>query len=90
MNLLHEAEHIPVLPAFDDFTAVDADYGQHIGLPKRKNVPFHIFIPMAQPYAGFAKALLESQHYPDLRDATGRQECYPYRPIGLGSACGWH
>ena len=29
-------------------------------------------IRMNQPYAGFAKALLETQHYPDLRDATGR------------------
>jgi hypothetical protein len=28
-------------------------------------------IKMAQPYAAFAKALLEPQHYPDLRDATG-------------------
>jgi hypothetical protein len=25
-----------------------------------------------QPYFGFAKALLEAQHYPDLRDASGR------------------
>ena len=31
-----------------------------------------MYVPMAQPYASFAKALLESQHYPDLRDATGR------------------
>jgi hypothetical protein len=26
---------------------------------------------MAQPYSSFAKALVETQHYPDLRDATG-------------------
>jgi hypothetical protein len=31
-----------------------------------------IFIKMAQPYGGFAKALLEEQHYPDLRDKDGR------------------
>ena len=28
-------------------------------------------IRMDQPYAAFAKALLENQHYPDLRDASG-------------------
>jgi len=31
-----------------------------------------MYVSMAQPYASFAKALLEPQHYPDLRDATGR------------------
>jgi len=29
-------------------------------------------IKMNQPYTGFAKALLEKQHYPDLRDPSGR------------------
>jgi hypothetical protein len=29
-------------------------------------------IKMSQPNAGFAKALLERQHYPNMRDATGR------------------
>jgi hypothetical protein len=30
-----------------------------------------LLLEMSQPYGAFAKSLLERQHYPDLRDATG-------------------
>ncbi len=30
-----------------------------------------VLVPISQPYGGFAKALLENQHYPDLRDSSG-------------------
>ncbi|HEX7315484.1 MAG TPA: M14 family zinc carboxypeptidase [Pyrinomonadaceae bacterium] len=33
--------------------------------------PPDYYVALAQPYGAFAKALLEAQHYPDLRDAEG-------------------
>jgi murein tripeptide amidase MpaA len=55
---------------------VQVDYGHPPSVAvlrvREKLAPISMYVPMAQPYASFAKALLESQHYPDLRDATGR------------------
>ena len=36
--------------------------------------PDDLFVPMRQPYGAFAKALLERQTYPDLRDAQGNPQ----------------
>jgi hypothetical protein len=41
------------------------------GLRGRQYSQGSFFVPMAQPEGAFAKALLEEQHYPDLRDRSG-------------------
>jgi Zinc carboxypeptidase len=51
---------------------VQVDYVHPRSVPKGNLAPISMYVSLAQPYASFAKALLESQHYPDLRDATGR------------------
>jgi len=51
---------------------VQVEYVHPRSVPKGNLAPISMYVSMAQPYASFARALLESQHYPDLRDATGR------------------
>src|SRR6266542_4407743 len=51
---------------------VHVDYGRARTASRGNLVPVYMYVTMAQPYGSFAKALLESQHYPDLRDSAGR------------------
>ena len=55
---------------------VEVDYGHPPSIAllriRGKLAPILMYVSMSQPYASFAKALLESQHYPDLRDSAGR------------------
>ena len=52
---------VEVLSAYHSPTGKESD---------ATDAPLH-FVRMDQPYASFAKALLEKQHYPDLRDQDG-------------------
>ena len=39
-------------------------------------------VPLAQPYRGFVKNILERQHYPDLRKKSSDSFTYPYDGAG--------
>ncbi|HEV7798296.1 MAG TPA: hypothetical protein VGO73_09080, partial [Pyrinomonadaceae bacterium] len=69
----HQSDLIETL----DRAAVDVDLplpfmAAGVKYPAKTSV-----IRMAQPYSSFAKALLENQHYPNLRDTSGHP-IFPY------------
>jgi hypothetical protein len=50
---------------------VEVDTTQAFTFSGERFAKFTAVVKLNQPYGSFAKALLERQHYPDLRDATG-------------------
>ncbi|MDQ3667312.1 MAG: hypothetical protein M3410_12200 [Acidobacteriota bacterium] len=51
-------------------------YGEPLNLSKRRR-PMYMYVSVVEPYGSFAKALLETQRYPNLRDSSG-QPIPPY------------
>ncbi|CAN5432091.1 hypothetical protein BH20ACI3_BH20ACI3_35850 [soil metagenome] len=65
------AEHVGPLLTILESSGVEIDYPGAFSVNKRKYQQGTAVVRMAQPYGSFAKALLETQRYPDLRDASG-------------------
>ncbi len=56
---------------------VEADYAREFVVDGVKYENWSVVVKTAQPYGAFAKALLENQRYPDLRDSSGNPQT-PY------------
>ena len=63
----HQADLVQVL----DRAGVEVDFPLPFTAAGSRYPEDTAVVRMDQPYAAFAKALLENQHYPDLRDAEG-------------------
>jgi hypothetical protein len=70
--VIPEARHRPDVLSILERAGVQIEYPEPFTASGINYPDATPVIRMAQPYAGFAKAILESQHYPDLRDASGR------------------
>jgi hypothetical protein len=69
--IIPEAQHQSDLVQALDRAGVDVDFPLPFTAAGTKYPKGTAVIRMDQPYGLFAKALLENQHYPDLRDGSG-------------------
>jgi hypothetical protein len=69
--IIPEARHRSDLVQALDRAGVDVDFPLPFIAAGRKYPLGTAVIRLDQPYGSFAKALLENQHYPDLRDGSG-------------------
>jgi hypothetical protein len=77
--ILPEAKHRPDLLSVLSRAGVDVDIAQAFIAAGVRYPDNTAVIKMAQPYANFAKAVLENQHYPNLKDASG----HPVQPYDV-------
>jgi hypothetical protein len=73
------ADNIGSLLTILERADVKVDYPGAFTVAGRKYPQGTAVVRMAQPYGGFAKAVLEVQRYPDLRDSTG----HPLQPYDV-------
>jgi hypothetical protein len=69
--IVPESRHQSDLLQALDRAGVDVDFPLPFMAAETKYPQGTAVIRMDQPYGSFAKALLENQHYPDLRDGSG-------------------
>lgn len=73
------ADQFGTLPTILERGGVKVDYPGAFSANRRSYPQGTAVVRMAQPYGGFAKALLEVQRYPDLRDSSG----HPIQPYDV-------
>ena len=69
--VIHPADNVGPLLDILERGGVKIDFPGTFRVAGRRYPQGTAVVRLAQPYGAFAKALLERQHYPDLRDAQG-------------------
>ena len=69
---IRPSENTPALLDILERGGVEADLARPFSAGGKRYPDGTVVVRMAQPYGAFAKALLEPQRYPDLRDESGR------------------
>jgi hypothetical protein len=77
--IIPDAKHRPDVLSVLHRAGVEFDLAQPFAADGVEYPDNTAVVKMAQPYAGFAKAVLENQHYPNLRDASG----HPLQPYDV-------
>jgi hypothetical protein len=77
--LIPNAKHRPDVLSVLHRAGIEVDLAEPFAADGVRYPDNTAVIKMTQPYAGFAKAVLENQHYPNLRDASG----HPLQPYDV-------
>ncbi|MDQ5844163.1 MAG: hypothetical protein M3539_02580, partial [Acidobacteriota bacterium] len=77
--VIPDADNAGTLDTILERGGVKVDYPGAFTANRRRYPQGTAVVRMAQPYGGFAKALLEVQRYPDLRDSAG----HPSQPYDV-------
>ena len=79
--ILPDARHRPDILSILDRAGIEVDLARPFTAAGIRYPDNTAVVKMAQPYASFAKAVLENQRYPNLRDVSG----HPVQPYDVTS-----